>query len=233
MKELIRKELGQQLNSLAGYVVPALFVILLGYLFLKDVFVINSASMKTFCGTAPWLLFLFIPALALRTFSEEKRTNTLDVLLSLPITERALVAGKMISLTVGIAYALLLTLPIPLILGFLAGLSIPEIIVGYMGVLLLGIAYLSFSMYVSSRMNNQITAFLTTTLVLFLVTTLSSDFLANLLPKTVQDILLFASPTLHLDNFAKGVIDMRSVVYFAGIIYVFFELTVAQLKKRP
>lgn len=232
MKELFKKEMRQLLNTPVGYVVPALFALFLGYMYLKDVFVIGSASLKSFFGIAPWLLFLFIPALSMRTISEEMRTNTIEVLLSLPISEREIVGGKVSALAVMIGITWALTISIPIVLGMIAGLAIVEIVVGYIGVYLLSLTYLSFSLFVSSKIRNQIAAFLVSTFILFLVTTLSSDFLANILPKTVQDILIFFSPTLHMDTFSKGVIDMRSVAYFIGLFLIFFELTVAELKKR-
>lgn len=220
------------LHSPAGYIAPVVFALFLGYIFVKDVFVIGSASLKSLFGIAPWLLFIYLPALAMRSLSEEKRTNTLEVLLTLPLSERAIIAGKLLALSTIMMISWLLTISIPIVLGTLTDVSIIETLVGYLGILLLSIMYLSFSLYVSSRVANQITSFLITTVILFFMTTLSSDFLANILPKGIQDVLLLVSPTLHVDNFSKGIIDLRSLTYFVGLIYVFFELTVAQLKKR-
>jgi ABC-2 type transport system permease protein len=232
MKELFKKEIKQLLNSPVGYVVPALFALFLGYMFLKDVFVIGSASLKSFFGIAPWLLFLFIPALSMRTISEEKRTNTMEVLLTLPISEREVVGAKIGALATVIAITWALTFSVPLVLGMISGLAFAEIAVGYVGVFVLSMAYLSFALFISSKVHNQIASFLISTFVLFLITTLSSDFLANILPKAAQDVLIFLSPTLHMDTFSKGVVDMRSVAYFVGLFLIFFELTVAELKKR-
>lgn len=232
MRSIFKKEMGQLLGSPAGYVTPAVFALFLGYMYIKDVFVIGSASLKAFFGIAPWLLFIYLPALAMRSLSEERRTNTIEVLLSLPLTERSIIAGKLLALSSLSIISWILTLSIPIVLGVLTGIPVVETIVGYFGVVLLSITYLTFSLYISSRVSNQITSFLVSALVLFFVTTLSSDFLASILPKVIQDLLLWVSPTLHLDNFSKGIIDFRSVVYFVGLSYIFFELTVSQLKKR-
>lgn len=232
MKALYKKELMQILNSPVGYSVPIAFALFLGYLFIKDVFVVGSASLKPFFGVAPWLLFILIPALSMRSLSEEKRSNTIEVLMTLPISESAIVLAKLLSLFTITAITLALTLSIPIVLGLISALYIPEIIVGYIGLLLLSLLYLSFSLYVSSRISNQIASFSISVIVLFLLTTLSSDFLANLLPKAVQDVLLFGSPLLHLDNFVKGVVDLRSLSYFVLLIVLFFQLTVTELQKR-
>lgn len=232
MKALYKKELMQILNSPVGYSVPIVFALFLGYLFMKDVFVIGSASLKPFFGVAPWLLFILIPALSMRSLSEEKRSNTIEVLLTLPISESSIVLAKLLSLFTITALTLGLTLSIPLVLGFISSLYIPEIIVGYIGLLLLSLLYLSFSLFVSAKVANQIASFSLSVLVLFLMTTLSSDFLANILPKTIQDVLIFGSPLLHLDNFVKGIIDLRSLTYFILLIVLFFKLTVIELHKR-
>ena len=232
MKALYKKELMQLLNSPVGYSVPIVFALFLGYLFIKDVFVVGSASLKPFFSVAPWLLFILIPALSMRSISEEKRTNTIEILLTLPLSEGTIALAKLLSLFTIIAITLGLTLSIPLVLGFISALYVPEIIVGYVGLLLLSLLYLSFSLFVSSRVSNQIASFAISVIILFLMTTLSSDFLANILPKAVQDILLFGSPLLHLDNFVKGVVDLRSLSYFILLIVLFFKLTVTELQKR-
>lgn len=222
----------QFLNSPVGYSVPVVFAIFLGYLFTKDVFIIGTASMKPFFSVAPWLLFILIPALSMRSISEEKKTNTMEVLLTLPLSEEKIVRAKFASIFTVLTITLALTFSIPLVLGFLAKLYMPEIIVGYVGLLLLSLSYLSFSLYISSRVSNQIASFALSVTALFLITTLSSDFLANLLPKAGQDLLLLVSPILHLDNFAKGVFDLRSLLYFVAFTLIFYQLTVKELQKR-
>jgi len=232
MKALYKKELMQYLNNPVGYVVPLLFALFANYLFMKDVFVVGSASMKSFFGVVPWLLFIFIPALAIRSFSEEKRTNTIEVLMTLPLSEQDIVLAKILSLLTISTGALVLTFSVPLVLGGISKLFIPEVLIGYVGLFLLSAAYVAFSVYVSSRVSNQIASFLASVLILFVATTLSSDFLANILPKVAQDFLLFASPLLHMENFAKGVVDLRSLFYFVGLTFLFFRLTVMELQKR-
>lgn len=232
MKHLYKKELLHYLNSPVGYSVPIVFTLFLGYLFIKDVFVVGSASLQPFFSVAPWLLFILIPAISMKSISEEKQSNTIEVLMTLPLSERNIVLAKLLSLFTITIITLVLTLSIPIVLGFISNLYILEILVGYVGLILLSLLYLSFSLYISSRVTSQIASFSLSVVFLFLITALSSDFLANILPKAVQDILIFGSPLLHLENFTKGVIDLRSLSYFLFLIILFFELTVKQLQKR-
>jgi ABC-2 type transport system permease protein len=232
MKHLYKKELLHYLNSPMGYSVPIVFALFLGYLFIKDVFVVGSASLNPFFNVAPWLLFILVPALSMKSISEEKHSNTIEVLMTLPLSERSIVLAKLLSLFTITSITIGLTLSIPLVLGLISNLYLPEIMTGYIGLLLLSLLYLSFSLYISSRVTSQVASFSISLVLLFLLTTLSSDFLANILPKTVQDFLLFGSPLLHLENFTKGVIDFRSLSYFFLLIILFFELTVKELQKR-
>jgi len=232
MKALYKKEIMHYLNNPVGFIVPSLFALFMNYLFIKDVFVIGSASMIPFFSLAPWLLFLFLPALSMASFSEEKRTNTIEVLLTLPLSEHTVVTAKWLSLMTMASITLVLTLSTTLVLGILTPLYLPELLVGYFGLLLLTSLYLSFSLYVSSLVSNQIAAFIISSITLFIVTGLSSDLLANILPKAAQDILLFASPILHVQNFAKGIIDLRSLFFFVGLSVLFVQLTITQLQKR-
>ena len=148
MKALYKKELMQLLNSPVGYSVPVVFALFLGYLFMKDVFVVGSASLKPFFSVAPWLLFILIPALSMRSISEEKKSNTYEVLMTLPISESTIVLAKLLSIFTLTAITLALTLSIPLVLGFISALYAPEIIVGYVGLLLFRLLYLIFSLLV-------------------------------------------------------------------------------------
>lgn len=232
MKHLYKKELLHYLNSPVGYTVPIVFALFLGYLFIKDVFVVGSASLKPFFGVAPWLLFILIPAISMKSISEEKQNNTIEVLMTLPISESRIVLAKLLSLLTIISITIALTLSIPLTLGMISNLYLPEIAMGYVGLILISLLYLSFSLYISSRTTSQIASFAISVVSLFLLTTISSDFLANILPKTVQDVLIFASPLLHLENFTKGVLDLRSLSYFLFLIVLFFGLTVKELQKR-
>lgn len=232
MKHLYKKELLHYLNSPVGYSVPIVFALFLGYLFIKDVFVVGSASLKPFFSVAPWLLFILIPAISMKSIGEEKQSNTIEVLMTLPLSESQIVLSKLLSLLTITSITIALTLSIPLTLGFISNLYLPEIFMGYIGLILLSFLYLSFSLYISSRVGSQLASFSVSVVLLFLLTTLSSDFLANILPKAIQDILIFGSPLLHLENFTKGVLDLRSLSYFLFLTILFFELTVKELQKR-
>lgn len=232
MFTLFKKELGYYLNNAVGYIIVILFAVFANFLFVKDIFLVGSASMQPFFGLLPWLLMIFIPALTMRILSEEKRTNTIETLLSLPVSETQVVLAKFFALMVLVTLGLILTLSLPVSLSFLTSIYIPEVLIGYLGVLLLSAAFVSLSMFFSSQTKNQVVAFLISVVASFFFLVISTDFLSTILPKFVQDVTSYFSPIYHLQNFVKGVVDFRSFFYFASFIIVFLFLTIVDLEKR-
>lgn len=232
MKSLYKKELNYYLNNPIGYIVVVLFAVFANFLFVKDIFVIGSASLRPFFSFLPWLFLVFVPALAMRALSEEKRTNTIEVLLTLPISETQIVLAKLLSLLTLVSVGLALTLGLSISLAFLTKVYLPEVIVGYLGSVFLAAFYISLSLFFSSQTKNQVVAFLTSALTLFFLLVLGTDFTANVLPRSIHDFLVYFSPFNHLDNFIKGIIDLRSVFYFVSFTVMFMFLTVVDLEKR-
>jgi len=232
MKHLYKKELNYYLNNPIGYIIVVLFAVFANFLFIKDIFLIGTASMRPFFGILPWLMIVFVPALTMRTIAEEKRENTIEILLTQPISETQIVLSKFFALLTLIGIGLSLTVGLPISLAFLTKVYLPEILIGYFGLLLLGAGLISLSMFFSSQTKNQVVAFLLSTLVAFFLLVLSTDFTASVLPKFIQDVLSYFTPFYHLQNFIKGLIDLRSLFYFFSLTTIFLFLTVIQLEKR-
>lgn len=232
MQALYKKELHYYLNNPIGYIVVILFAAFANFLFVKDIFIVGSASMRPFFSLIPWLLLIFIPALSMRILAEEKKANTIEVLLTLPVSETQIVLSKFFALLTLVSIAFLLTLSLPVSLTLLARMYFPEIIIGYAGIIFLSALFISLSIFFSSLTDNQVVAFLSSALVLFFFLVLSTDFLSALIPKFALDAVQYFSPIYHLQNFVKGVVDLRSIIYFASFTYVFLFLTVINLEKR-
>ncbi len=232
MVTLYKKELKYYLDNPIGYITVVLFSIFVNFLYVKDIFVIGSASMRPFFTLLPWLLMIFVPAVTMRILSEEKRNNTIEILLTLPVSETQVVLSKFLAIFTLVALGLVLTIGLPVSLSFLTQIYLPEILVGYLGALLLGSAFIGLSMFFSSQTKNQVVAFLTSVLAIFLLLVISTDFMANVLPKFIQDFAGYFSPVYHLQNFVKGIVDLRSVFYFASLTLMFLFATIIDLEKR-
>lgn len=232
IKALFKKEISYYLTNPIGYITIVLFAICVNFLYVKDLFATGSASMKPFFAVTPWIILIFIPAVAMRAFAEEKRTNTIETLLTLPITELEIVIAKCAAILTVLAIALGLTLLIPMSLVYYSRLYIPEIVTGYTGMLLFGLSVSSISLFFSSLTKNQVVAFLYSVITIFLLLVIATEFTANVLPKYLQDIITSFGILYHLNNFIKGVIDMRSVFYFISLFAWSTFLTVINLERR-
>ena len=232
MKHLYKKELNYYLNNPIGYIIVVLFAVFANFLFVKDIFIVGSASLRPFFSILPWLFLVFIPALSMRTLSEEKRVNSIEILLTLPVSETQVVLAKFLALLTIVGFGLGLTIGLSLSLSFLTRIYLPEIIIGYLGGFFLAAFCLSLSMFFSAQTKNQVAAFLLSALTFFFLLVLGTDFTANVLPRSIHDFLIYFSPFNHLDSFIKGVIDFRSVFYFVSFSLMFLFLTVVDLEKR-
>lgn len=237
MLTLYKKELSYYLNNPIGYIVIVLFAVFANFFFVKDIFVVGSASMRPFFAILPWFFMIFVPALSMRALSEEKRTNTIETLLTLPISETQIILAKYLAILTLIGVGLLLTLGLPISLYILTKLAfsnlyIPEILVGYLGVFLTAASFAAISLFFSSKTKNQVISFLLSVIVIFFLIIFSTDFVASVLTRELQDVLNYLSPVYHLESFLKGILDIRSLVYFLSSIVLFLFLTVIDLEKR-
>ncbi len=232
MKTVVKKELDFYLNNPIGYIVVVLFAIFVNFFYIKDVFVSSVVSIKSLFNILPWFLMIFIPALSMRIFAEEKRLNTIEVLLTLPIDEKIIVLGKFFSLLILYGISLALTLGFVIFLFIFSKLSLSEVLVGYLGEILFGASLISLSIYISNKTKNQLIAFFISLLSIFFLIVISSEFMGSVLPRIVIDNLIYFSPVYHLQNFINGVITLKSLVYFLSVTLLFLFLTINDLKKR-
>ncbi len=237
MKTLYKKELAFYLNNPIGYIAIILFGVFANFLFVKDIFLYGVASMRSFFEMIPWLLLIFVPALTMRSMAEERRTGTLDVLMSLPLSELQIVLAKFLSILTIVLIGLILTAGLPVSLYFLTSqvgsrIYFPEILIGYVGVLLCAGLFTSIGLLYSSLTKNQMIAFLISAITFFFLLVFSGDFVAHLFPPTIQDILSYASPMTHMRGFDKGVVDLRSLYYFLSTIVIGIVLTTITIEKR-
>ncbi|HQQ98299.1 MAG TPA: ABC transporter permease, partial [Cyclobacteriaceae bacterium] len=160
---IARKELQSYFDSLIAYIVLILFLGFSGFftwLYGSDVFLVGQASLKGFFSIAYWTLFFFTPALTMRLLAEEKKTGTLEMLLTKAVTDRQVVLGKFVSAVMLVLVALACTIPYVITLSKIGNIDAGEVVCGYLGLILMSACYISIGLYASSQTNNQIVAFL-------------------------------------------------------------------------
>jgi hypothetical protein len=166
--EIAKRETALFFDSLIAYVLLVVFLGFCGFftwLFGSDVFFSGQATLKPFFTASYWILFLFIPALTMRTISEEKNTGTIDLLLTKPITDWQIIAGKYLSVMFLVGIALLLTLPYYFTVASLGNIDHGATIMGYLGLMLMSSALAAVGIFMSSLTGNQIIAFISSLLV--------------------------------------------------------------------
>ncbi|GAC1351566.1 MAG: gliding motility-associated ABC transporter permease subunit GldF [Polyangiales bacterium] len=228
---IARREFRSNFDSPIGYVVICLSLIGVGLFFFRDYWTINRASINGLFTWLPWaFVFPIIPAVTMRLFAEEKRTGTIELLITMPVRDLDVVLGKFLA-TVGlVGVLLLLTLTYPLFIARLGTLDSGPIWVGYFGLLLEAAAGIAIGLYASSITENQIVAFMITFTALVLLTAI--DYLGAAAGGVLGDIFAFVSFQRRLAPFGRGLLDLRNVVFFLSVASFFLMLTVRSLESR-
>jgi ABC-2 type transport system permease protein len=204
--------------SPAAYIVLAVFLTITGWIFTLNLFKENLAHMRSVLDLLPFLLVVFAPAISMRLISEERRSGTMELLVTMPLRDFDVVFGKFLAALTLWAVALALTLIYPITLSILGDADGGAIVSGYIGLLLLGGTYLAVGLLGSSLTDSQIVAFILSFLfsgilaILVLVT--------PLIPGALADVVQYMSTTYHFESIARGVIDSRNVVYYLSMIFL-------------
>lgn len=218
---IFQKELGDYFRSPMGYIFLVIFLVVSQWIFFRDFFVQGSLSLRFFFQMLPLLFVLLLPGLSMRLWAEEAKLGTLELLFSSPVSLPTLILGKFLASVAFLGIGLLLTLPLPITLAFLGPLDWGVVIGQYVGTLLLGGAYLALGSFLSSLTSNQLSAFLLTVTIAFLIFLLGYGGLVQSFPPTVGKLVYAFSLQNHFESLARGVMDIRDFFYFAGFIGFF------------
>jgi len=241
MLAIFRKEINAFFSSLIGFIVIGAFLVLMGLLLwvFPDFSVLdgNYATLDTLFAIAPMVFLFLIPAVTMRSFAEENQSGTLELLVTRPLSDWQIVAGKYLAAMTLVVFALL---PTALYYFTVYRLGAPPgnldsggIMGSYIGLLFLAAAFAAIGLFASSLTTNQIVAFLLATLLCFTVY-LVFDFLSQLpiFYGTSDDLVQALGMQSHYDALSRGVLDTRDVVYFLSVIAVFLAATVLSLGRR-
>jgi ABC-2 type transport system permease protein len=180
----------------------------------------------------PTVFLFFIPALSMRMWAEEKKQGTMEVLLTMPLREEEVVAGKFLAGAALIAVTLLFTAPIPFILSIIGDPDMGPIWGGYVGTMLLGAAYLAIGLFASSLTENQIVAFIFALVLCFLVTFFGIFSMQGILPSALEGLFSKMSLSMRFQSIQRGVLDSRDLLYYFSVILFFLYLNVLTIRHR-
>ncbi|MBI5867358.1 MAG: ABC transporter permease [candidate division Zixibacteria bacterium] len=225
------KELRSFFNSAVAYVILTLFLFITGWFFASNLFLANQADLRDIFGAiVPMILLFFVPAITMRMIAEEKKSGTIELLVTLPVRDVEIVLGKYLAALILLGSALALTFAYPLTISLLGSPDHGALVGGYLGLFLMGAAYLAIGLFTSGLTPNQIVAFITGFVIIFVLFML--DKVIVVFPATIASILEYISVGYHLENLARGVIDSRDVLYYLSLIGLFLFLAVRSLESR-
>jgi ABC-2 type transport system permease protein len=237
MKAILLREIKSFFGSPIGYLVIALFLILNGlflWVFKGEYNILNTgfADMTPFFTLSPWILIFLIPAVSMRSFSDEKKQGTLELLLTKPLSIWQIVTGKFLGVLLLIVMAIV---PTFIYVVAICKLGLPEgnidmgsTIGSYFGLVFLIAAYSAIGIFTSALSDNQIVAFIISVFVCFFFY-FGFDGLASISP-AYSNMITSLGMQDHFKSMGRGVIDTRDILYFVSLTVLFLSLTVYKLK---
>ena len=227
---IFRKELKSYFNSPVAYIVIVVFLIITGWFFTSSLFLSGVVTMRNVFDIIPFIFLFFVPAISMRTFSEEKKSGTIELLLTKPITDTDIVMGKFLAALALTGIALAFTLIYVISLSFLGSIDLGSIIGSYIGLLLMSGIYISIGIFASSLTENQVVAFIISFLIVFALFMLNKVLI--FLPTSLASVLEYISIDYHFGNISRGILDSRNIIYYLSGMFIFILLTRFSLESR-
>lgn len=242
MKQLsviFKRELGSYFATPLAYVFIVIFLVLSGVFtfYLGGFFERNQADLQPFFNFHPWLYLFLVPAIAMRLWAEERKSGSIELLMTLPITRFEAVTGKFLAAWVFAGIALVLTFPMIITVNYLGQPDNGAIFTGYLGSWLMAGGFLAIGSCMSALAKNQVIAFILAVVVSFLFIVsgfpLVLDAFSAWAPQLVLDAIASLSFLTRFEAISKGVIDLRDLLYFVTLIAAWLAATavVVDLKK--
>ena len=214
-----------------AYVVLGGFLLLAGWLYFSTLFLAGQASLRGFFGVVPVLFVVLVPSITMRAVAEERKSGTLELLLTLPMEDWQIVLGKFLAALGMVCVGLAWTLPYPLTVAALTAPGVAfdwgPVFAGYFGLVLLAGSFIGLGLWGSSLSRNQIVAFIISLVLCFAFAFV--DKFAALLPESLGQALELLSVNYHFDNIARGVLDTRDLVFYLSLTTLGLVLTTRSL----
>ena len=224
---IFQREILSYFSTPIAYVFIAIFLLLssLFTFYLGNFFELGQANLSSFFEWHPWLYLFLIPSVTMRLWAEEKKTGTIEFITTLPISSSSIVVGKFFASWVFSSIALLLTFPLWITVNYLGEPDNGVIFASYIGSILMAGAYLSIGSCISALTNNQVIAFVIAATISFLFTVsglpIVLDFFSTWAGQVLTDAIASFSFLTNYSNITRGLIDLRSLLYFITLICLF------------
>jgi len=236
---IAKRELGAYFGTPLAYVFAVIFVALTGAFafYIGNFFERGQADLQSFFAYHTWLYLLLVPAVAMRLWAEERKTGTIELLMTLPVTTLEAILGKFLAAWAFIGVALLLTIPMWFTVSYLGDPDHGVILASYLGSFLMAGAFLAIGSCISALTKNQVIAFIVAATLCFLLVMSGSEMVLNLFrawaPAFITQAVSSLSFLNHFDLISKGVIGLPSLVFYVSLIafFLFANMIVVELRK--
>jgi ABC-2 type transport system permease protein len=211
-----RREFAAYFNSPIAYILVTLYIITAGYLYFRTLFISRQAELRPFFEFMPLLFAIIVPFVTMRSVAEERREGTLELLLTLPLTDLQVLVGKFLAALGLICVLLLLTTAFAFSVSAIGPLDWGTTIASYIGAILMAAAYVAVGIMASTFLKSQIGAALLAFFIGFILYLAGAT--VPYLPPALQPVAQGISISAHFSNISRGVIDTRDLVYYASMI---------------
>ncbi len=237
-KAIIKRELSGYFGSPVAYVFIVIFLLLSGFFTfsVSHFYEQGQADLRAFFQWLPWIFLFLIPAVAMRLWADERRTGTIELILTLPATLTELVIGKFVAAWIFLSIALFLTFPLVITVAYLGNPDPGGIICGYVGSFLMAGAYLSVGSMTSAMTRNQVISFIISVVICFFLVLAGwppvTQILSGWAPLWLVSGISSFSFMSHFNALQRGVLDLRDLVYYLSVIFFMLFATGVTLQNR-
>ena len=241
MITLLKKEINEFFSTITGYIVVTVFLLAMGlfmWVFPSQYNVLDSgyATLDTLFNLAPWIFLFLVPAVTMRMIADEKKSGTMELLLTRPITDMQIVTSKYLSAIILVIIALLPTLIYFMSVYYLGNpqgnIDVGGTVGSYIGLFFLTAIYTAIGIFSSSLTNNQIISFIIAVILSFFFY-MGFDFLGSMaIFAGMETFIIDMGINAHYKSMSRGVIDTRDVIYFISVVVVFLYITKSVVQSR-
>jgi ABC-2 type transport system permease protein len=225
---IAERELKAYFLSPVGYVVIAGFLLLASYFFYLPLVIMGEPTLRRWIYNTIIILIILVPALTMRLIAEERKTGTIEVLSTSPVTDAQIVLGKFLGCTGFYAALLVMTMVYPVILTRVGKPEMGPIITVYIGLLLFGATFVAIGLLMSAMSKSQVVAFVTAFVVLLFLFLI--EWMAQSGADWLATLVRYVGIQGHLENFSKGIIDTKDVIYYVSVVTLCLMLSVRAMQ---
>ena len=234
---LVKKDLKGYFDQPTGFIILTIFIGFVSFFYFRTILITEEASLRPLFspgsfGSLPWVLAVFVPASTMRLVAEEQRDGTLEILLTQPIRGWTVLGAKFLAGLLFAGIGISATVAIPLALMTAGDFDDGAIVAQYIGTLLLTASFVAIGIFTSSLTRNQIVSFMLGFIIIMVLMVAGLPLITLTIPPVAAVLVQQLSPSTHFTGIARGILDLRDVLYFVALISTFLSATYLMIRGK-